>query len=272
MDNTKNLDDYLAGLGISEPGEAVLPAPPQQGPPGEVPAEEASGEALGAMPPRLNPQETLEFFLGGLISRVDPDLKLNIQQGDGALEAEIVGAQAGKLSGRDGRVLGAIEVLAYAALSRQGHTEVRVRIDAGGFRRRHNENLSKVAERLAVQVAKTGEAHEMQPMPPADRRVFHLALQEHPLVQTESIGEGPSRRLVIMPRTEPLPGGEYEQSPLLGGEYEQSPLPGGEYEQGPLPGGDDERASMSGGEQEQVQDSTDRAGMAVNTDDQNLDH
>ena len=204
MDNTKNLDDYLAGLGISEPGEAVLPAPPHAGP-----AASASGEAgesgAGFQPPgSLSPQETLEQFLTGLLSRVDPELTLTLRQGDGALEAEIGGAQAARLAGRDGRVLGAIEVLAYAALSRQGHNEVRVRIDAAGFRRRHAENLSRVAERLAVQVAKTGESHEMQPMPPADRRVFHLALQGHPLVQTESIGEGSSRRLIIMPRTDPV--------------------------------------------------------------------
>ena len=207
MDNTKNLDDYLAGLGISEPGEAVLPAPPQPGPT----AASESGETgeSGAefqLPGSLSPQETLEQFLTGLLSRVDSELTLTVRQGDGALEAEIQGAQAARLSGRDGRVLGAIEVLAYAALSRQGHNEVRVRIDAGGFRRRHAENLGKVAERLAVQVAKTGEPHEMQPMPPADRRVFHLALQGHPLVQTESIGEGPSRRLIIMPRTDPVVG------------------------------------------------------------------
>ena len=208
MDNTKNLDDYLAGLGISEADEAVLPPPPQPGPPG-------SPEMLAAVQvtvSQLSPQETLEQFLGGLLALVDPELKLSVRQGDGALEAEIQGAQAVRLSGRDGRVLGAVEVLVYAALSRQGHTEVRVRIDAGGFRKRHAENLSKVAERLAVQVAKTGEPHEMQPMPPADRRVFHLALQEHPLVQTESVGEGSARHLIIMPRTSPLPqdGGQDE--------------------------------------------------------------
>jgi spoIIIJ-associated protein len=218
MDNTKNLDDYLAGLGISEPGEAVLPAAPHSGPAAaNAPGEPGEGGAELQPPPgTLSPQETLERFLTGLLSRVDSELTLTLRQGEGALEAEIQGAQAARLAGRDGRVLGAIEVLAYAALSRQGHNEVRVRIDAGGFRRRHAENLGKVAERLAVQVAKTGESHEMQPMPPSDRRVFHLALQGHPLVQTESIGEGPSRRLIIMPRTDPVVSGPVDSDSASG--------------------------------------------------------
>lgn len=240
MDNTKNLDDYLAGLGISEPGEAVLPTVSHSGPA----AAGASGESVEGSsheahsdegraefqpPGTLSPHETLEQFLTGLLSRVDPQLTLTVRQGDGALEAEIQGAQAARLSGRDGRVLGAIEVLAYAALSRQGHNEVRVRIDAGGFRKRHAENLSKVAERLAVQVAKTGESHEMQPMPPADRRVFHLALQGHPLVQTESIGEGPSRRLIIMPRTDPVTD-HSASGHLASGD----PVPGGSLSDDPV--------------------------------------
>ena len=188
-----NLDDYLAGLGISEADEREPPPPPQLLA-GAAGLDLAAGEEGSA-------QATLEHFLGGLLSRIDPELTLSVRSSDSALEAEIGGERAARLAGRDGRVLGALEVLGYAALSRQGYNDVRVRIDAGGFRRRYNENLSRVAERLAVQVAKTGEAHEMQPMPPADRRVIHLALQEHALVQTESVGEGQNRRLMIRPRT-----------------------------------------------------------------------
>ncbi|ULH16546.1 RNA-binding protein [Deinococcus sp. KNUC1210] len=193
MDNPKNLDDYLAGLGISEADESAPPAPP-------APLSEATGTALHELPTALDARETLTEFLQGLLSRIDPELSLTVSATDNALEAEIQGERAAKMAGRDGRILGAIEVLAYAALSRQGYNDIRVRVDAGGFRRRYNENLSRMAERLAVQVAKTGESHEMQPMPPADRRVIHLALQEHALVQTESVGEGQNRRLIIRPR------------------------------------------------------------------------
>jgi hypothetical protein len=125
MDNTKNLDDYLAGLGISEPGEVVLPAAPHSGPAAaNAPGEPGEGGAELQPPPgTLSPQETLERFLTGLLSRVDSELTLTLRQGEGALEAEIQGAQAARLAGRDGRVLGAIEVLAYAALSRRATTK-----------------------------------------------------------------------------------------------------------------------------------------------------
>ncbi|GHF40868.1 spoIIIJ-associated protein [Deinococcus metalli] len=192
MDNRTNLDDYLAGLGISDADESELPPPAPETAQSAAPALEAAHEA---------PVVVLERFLRGLVSRIDPSLSVNVHDSGDALEADITGESAARLAGRDGRTLGAIEVLAYTVLAKQdGRGELRVRVDVGGFRKRQADTLTKLAERLAVQVAKSGEAHEMQPMPAAERRVIHIALKEHPDVMSESVGEGASRRLIIRPR------------------------------------------------------------------------
>ena len=192
MDNRTNLDDYLAGLGISDADEsAPLPHTPEPATAG-TPALEAAHE---------DPRAVLDRFLRALIARLDPTLQVNITETEGALEAEITGENAAKLAGRDGRVLGAIEVIAYTVLTKQaGRGDLRVRVDVGGYRRRQADTLSKLAERLAVQVAKSGEPHELQPMPAAERRIIHITLKEHPDVVSESVGEGAARRLVIRPR------------------------------------------------------------------------
>ncbi|OLV15792.1 Jag family protein [Deinococcus marmoris] len=191
MDNRTNLDDYLAELGISEADESVTP-PPMPDASDSAPVQEAADtDARG----------TLERFLRGLIARIDPELSVTVREVDDALEAEISGENAARLAGRDGRTLGAIEVIAYTVLSKQeGRGDTRVRVDIGGFRKRQADTLSKLAERLAIGVAKSGEPHELQPMPAAERRVIHIALKEHPDVMSESVGEGASRRLVIKPR------------------------------------------------------------------------
>ncbi|WP_412026956.1 protein jag [Deinococcus yunweiensis] len=192
MDNRTNLDDYLAGLGISDADEQELPPPAPETVPSAAPALEAATEA---------PVVALERFLRGLVARIDPSLSVTVQDTGEALEAEITGEHAARLAGRDGRTLGAIEVLAYTVLAKHdGRGELRVRVDVGGFRKRQAETLTRLAERLAVQVAKSGESHEMQPMPAAERRVIHIALKEHPDVMSESVGEGQSRRLIIRPR------------------------------------------------------------------------
>lgn len=192
MDNRTNLDDYLAGLGISDADESALPPPTPDSGPTSAPVLEAPHEA---------PLVVLERFLRGLVARIDPALTVTVREQDDALEAEINGESAARLAGRDGRTLGAIEVLAYTVLAKlEGRSEMRVRVDIGGFRKRQADTLTKLAERLAVQVAKSGEPHELQPMPAAERRVIHIALKEHPDVMSESVGEGAGRHLVIKPR------------------------------------------------------------------------
>ncbi|AFZ68058.1 protein jag [Deinococcus peraridilitoris] len=190
MDKKTNLDDYLADLGISEAEDEAPPRPPVALP--ESPRANVPSEA---------PSTIVERFLRGLLSRIDETLEVTVREAEDAVEADITGERAGRLAGRDGRVLAAIELLTHTVLSKHtGRADARVRIDAGGFRRRHADNLTKLAERLAVQVAKSGESHELQPMPPGDRRIMHIALKEHPDVMTESVGEGPGRHLIIRPR------------------------------------------------------------------------
>ncbi|AXG99785.1 Jag family protein [Deinococcus wulumuqiensis] len=191
MDNRTNLDDYLAGLGISDADESALPPPAPDAAPVSAPLPSTEED----------PRVVLERFLHELIARIDPSLKVQVRDTEDALEAEISGENAGRLAGRDGRTLGAIEVIAYAVLAKHaGRGDLRVRVDVGGFRKRQADTLTKLAERLAIQVAKSGEAHELQPMPPAERRVIHIALKENPDVMSESVGEGAARRLIIRPR------------------------------------------------------------------------
>lgn len=215
MDNKKtNLDDYLADLGISEAEEDAPTAPPGLSAPSlarpgglepdpagpeSPPAADLTGSPVGTE--SGTPLSITERFIRGLAARVDPGLGVSAREVEDAIEVEISGEGAGRLAGRDGRVLGAIELLAYTVLAKHsGRADLRVRVDAGGFRRRHADNLGRVAERIAVQVAKSGEPHELQPMPASDRRIIHIALKEHPDVMTESVGEGPGRRLIVRPR------------------------------------------------------------------------
>lgn len=191
MDNRTNLDDYLAGLGISDADESALPPPAPDAAPVSAPLPSADED----------PRAVLEQFLAELTARIDPGLRVQVRETEDALEAEISGENAARLAGRDGRTLGAIEVIAYAVLAKHaGRGDLRVRVDVGGFRKRQADTLTKLAERLAVQVAKSGEPHELQPMPPAERRIIHIALKENPDVMSESVGEGAARRLVIRPR------------------------------------------------------------------------
>lgn len=144
-------------------------------------------------------QVLLEQFISGLIAHLDPSLQYDITASPDLFEIHITGNNAPQLAG-DGSVITAIELIAYTILNKHTESNAKIRIDIGEFRKRHAQQLSIVAQRIADQVASTGEEYILQPMNAADRRTMHLALQEHPLVMTESQGEGKARHLVIKPR------------------------------------------------------------------------
>jgi len=55
---------------------------------------------------------------------------------------------------------------------------------------------------VAQQVERTGRSVPLEPMPPNERRVVHMALADYPGIRTSSTGFGDERRIVVEPETE----------------------------------------------------------------------
>jgi len=73
-------------------------------------------------------------------------------------------------------------------------------IDIEGYRARREEQLGRLAQKMAAQAADLDRTMELEPMPPNERRIIHVALRDNPAVTTESIGEGSSRKVTIIPK------------------------------------------------------------------------
>jgi len=112
---------------------------------------------------------------------------------------DIMGRDLGILIGRRGENLSQFQYLVNLLMNRQTDEWVRVIIDVEGYRIRREESLIGLAERVGRQVARNRRPISLEPMPPNERRVVHLTLQNQPDVFTESSGEGPMRRVTISP-------------------------------------------------------------------------
>ena len=100
--------------------------------------------------------------------------------------------------------------------ARQTDEPVRVQINTGEYREKQDENLRKMALYLADKAKTQGRPQSTKPLSSYHRRVVHMALQEDKSVQTRSKGEGPFKKVVILPRRrggEPQPGGQGESQP-----------------------------------------------------------
>ncbi len=109
---------------------------------------------------------------------------------------------SGLLIGREGQTLSSLQYLVNRIVSRRCEQPVRVQINTGEYRERQDDNLRKMAVYLADKAKSLGRPQSTKPLSSYHRRVVHLALQEDETIQTRSKGDGPLKRVIIVPKVQ----------------------------------------------------------------------
>jgi spoIIIJ-associated protein len=116
------------------------------------------------------------------------------------IHVDVRGNDLSVLIGRRSETLNAFQYVASLIIGHETEQFVQLTVDVEGYRDRREKQLIQMAKRMADQVAKNGRKQTLEPMPSAERRLIHIALREHPAVITESTGEEPYRKVVILPK------------------------------------------------------------------------
>ncbi len=142
-------------------------------------------------------------FVTDVIDEMEMDCRVRLRrpkEGDEAeINIEILGRDAGRIIGKKGQVLAALQFLTHRVVNRPGLERRHVLVDAEGYRSRRDNSLATMARRLGKQAMDEGKIITFEPMNPRDRRVVHLALAKFEGVITKSDGEGDDRRVQIIP-------------------------------------------------------------------------
>lgn len=144
-----------------------------------------------------DPGELATEFLKRVCHAMDVEIQVEVRHRDEYWLVDILGKELGILIGRRGDTLEALQYLTNLAVAKQISERVRVIVDVEGYRKRREETLIRLAQRLADKVKRTGTKVALEPMNPHERRIIHTALQEESRISTYSEGEEPNRRVVI---------------------------------------------------------------------------
>ena len=148
---------------------------------------------------------------------------------------DVLGPDLGALIGRGGENLVALQQITSAITSRRVGRTVHIPLDIEGYRRRREEQLREIAQRVASRVRASGQAVTLEPMLAYERRIVHLAVQDTPGVKSESVGVDPNRRVVIS-STAPGARGPAEFRPRAPGGFRGPSGSGGPARYGPRRG------------------------------------
>ena len=115
------------------------------------------------------------------------------------VELEIKGDGSGILIGRHGQTLDALEYIVNRILARRIKDAAPISLETESYRARRRQQLHRMALSMGEKAKREHKAVRLEPMPPRDRRVIHLALKDDPMITTRSAGEGVMRAIEIVP-------------------------------------------------------------------------
>jgi spoIIIJ-associated protein len=163
------------------------------------PENDSSPEPSKAEIVRQHCQKILSFF------QLYDAPRVQAWEEEGNVLVEISGDKSGILIGKHGQTLSALELVLTRILQRESGNSARVCLDCEGYRKRRKEMLERIAQDTALEVSETHTPVNLGVMPPEERKIIHLALQDHPTVCTESQGVPPDREIIVKPRPKPEP-------------------------------------------------------------------
>ena len=116
------------------------------------------------------------------------------------IQVDVRGDDLSALIGRQAETLNAFQYVASLIIGKETQKWVQLVVDVEGYRSRREKQVRQIALRMVDQVIKTGRKATLEPMTASERRAIHIELRGHPAVKTESVGEEPHRKVVILPK------------------------------------------------------------------------
>jgi len=138
-------------------------------------------------------------LLSGILERMNIEAPVTADAREDAIVLNIQGDGGGLLIGKRGQNLDALQYIVNKATNRSGEDRKMIVIDTEAYRKRREDALVSLAERLGQKVKKTRKAVTVSHMNAHDRRIIHLTLQTDSSLTTKSRGEGEYRKIIIMP-------------------------------------------------------------------------
>ncbi len=144
-------------------------------------------------------QKIIEEMLAIARFQVD-EVNSSFNEEDGATWYTIKSNDSHLLIGKNGEALEALNHLVKKVVESRAKDRLplsSITVDVNNFQKKKNENIKTIAHMMAERARFFKSSVEVDPMSAYERKVIHTFLSNVKDIKTESIGEGPSRRVVI---------------------------------------------------------------------------
>lgn len=181
------------------------PARPAEPKPANPPAHGISKPPAPEIPPVEAVEATTPAalkardMLADILTKMTFHCEVKAMETDDMVILSIEGGESGLLIGRRGQNLDALQYILNKAVNKADTNRKLIVVDSEDYRKRRQESLLNMAQRISDKVKKTQKPLSLAHMNAHDRRIIHLALQEDESLVTKSRGEGEFRKVIVLP-------------------------------------------------------------------------
>lgn len=144
--------------------------------------------------------EIAKEFLSNVLDSMKIGAKSEVTKDGDVLTVEIYNvdpSDMGILIGKRGNTLDSLQYLLSLAINKGKGEYLKVLLDAEGYRKKREETLIRLANKMADKAKYSKRPIKLEPMNPYERRIIHFSLQNIAGITTYSEGDEPYRRVVI---------------------------------------------------------------------------
>lgn len=145
------------------------------------------------------PADRVQAILDRVVETLEVEASVEVEEDEGQITGFVEGEDVGRLIGRRGHTIDAVQLVCYRASQRGIKDRKRVVVDAAGYRERRREMVESQAERAAERALATSREIELEPMTANERKVVHDHLKDRSGLETFSEGEGAARCVIVAP-------------------------------------------------------------------------
>lgn len=142
-------------------------------------------------------EEKLEEILKNIFDITNEEVSYTITKDGNQMNLVITGDEMAHLIGYKGKTIEAFQSLINSMLQREDEEYAKVFVEINDYKKRKEEKLRKLANKMASNCVKFRRPIKLEPMSAYERLIIHRELADRKDVETESIGEEPRRRVVI---------------------------------------------------------------------------
>lgn len=150
----------------------------------------------------MDQSQQVQHITEDLLSKLEVTGSVSVTTDEtGAFRVNIDSEETGLLIGHHGRTLESLQILLTIMVSKALGVWVKTYVNVGDYREKREETLMHMAQRAADRALSLGRSVELMRLSPSERRIVHLTLSGDDRVETESVGEGNSRTLLVKPKS-----------------------------------------------------------------------